>query len=140
VTSRGSYDPATAGELVVLGARMLRQSFNPLLRSQITLVSLGSVRGYVREHRLASSLEHFCMNSGARLRYRVDGDNIGCEALLVAAPGPALAAIVAEVSRLDALERPVLSSPRWSLATAARLWEQSRPIATPSYSLRTENA
>lgn len=108
---------------------MLRQEFNPLLRSQVTLVSLRGVRAYVREHRLATSLDHFCMNSGARLGYRVRG-TIGCEALLVAAPRGALAAIIAEVARLDALGRPVLSSPRWSLAAAAQLWEQSRPITT----------
>lgn len=142
----GSYDPpigaddADEGDLVVLGARMLREPFNPFLRSQITLVSLRGVRAYVREHRLATSLEHFCMNSGARLGYRVRGDNIGCEALLVAAPRVGRAAIVAAVARLDALRRPVLSSARWSLATAERLWALSRPIITPSYSRTTEDA
>jgi len=133
-TTSGSYDPAIArarGELVVLEARMLRQAFNPLLRSQITLVELRGVRAYVREHRLASSMEHFCMNSGARLGYRINGDNIGQEALLVAAPRAARAAIIAEVERLDEMGRPVRSSPRWDLATAERLWALTTPITAP---------
>jgi len=142
VSAAGSYDPAVArarGELVVLGARMLRQPFNPLLRSQITLVALRGVRAYVREHRLATSMEHFCMNSGARLGYRINGDNIGQEALLVAAPRAARAAIVSEVARLDTLTRPVRSSSRWSLATAERLWALATPIIAPSYSHPAED-
>jgi len=141
-SAAGSYDPEVArarGELVVLERRMLRQAFNPLLRSQITLVALRGVRAYVREHRLASSLDHFCMNSGARLGYRINGDNIGQEALLVAAPRAALAAIIAEVARLDDLRRPVRSSPQWSRATAERLWSLSRPMPAPSYARPSEN-
>jgi hypothetical protein len=122
----GSYDP---GELLVLERRLLREAFNPWLRSQITLVTLAGVRGYVREHRRAGGLDHFCLSSGARLGHRFDGDRIGVEAPLVAAPAGAHAAIAAAVAGLDALGRPVGRSPRWSLAVAERAWARARPLA-----------
>lgn len=141
VPASGSYDPPARGAglaLVVLARRMFHDPFYGA-RSQVTLVELGGVRGYVREHRHASGISHFCMDSGARLGHRARGDVIGREVLLVAAPRGTGETIAAAVAGRDELRRPVMQSPRWNLATAGRAWARARPISDQADILRGRN-
>ena|SRR5690606_1031977 len=88
--------------------------------SQVTKVRLDDAVGYVRENRAASSLDHFCLSSGARLGDKADGNRIGQQVLELAAPPSSWDALAAAVAELDELRRPVVRHQRWTMKTAAR--------------------
>lgn len=100
------------------------------LPSQLTAVRLAGVEAYVREARRTRSIDHFVMSSGARLGHKADGDRIpGVEILELAAPPKHWKAIAAAVAELDALEREVRRSSRWSLEDARALYLSGRRSA-----------
>lgn len=117
---------ARRSALVIVETRRLRD-VRYGCQAQLTLIALDGVRAFVREARRASGMEHFCINSGARLGHRARADVIGAEVLLVAAPR-AHEAIAAAVAELDELRRPVLRSPSWSFKAARAAWEAARPL------------
>jgi hypothetical protein len=96
---------------------------------QITKIRFDGNIGFVREWRKSYPGESFMLSSNARLGHKADGNRIGREVLELAICKRQFTDAACAIAELDAMDREVLSSNRWSFEYARSVWNLAKALA-----------
>ena len=96
---------------------------------QITKIRFDGSTGFVREWRKSYPGESFHLSSNARLGHKADGNRMGREVLELAILKRFFTEASCAIAELDAMDREVLSSNRWSFEYATSVWNSATALA-----------
>ncbi len=126
----GRHGRTRMASLVVVERRSYRFVTSDIgVDLQITKIRFDGNIGFVREWRKSYPGESFMLSSNARLGHKADGNRIGREVLELAICKRQFTDAACAIAELDAMDREVLSSNRWSFEYARSVWNLAKALA-----------